>query len=139
MSIVTAPFHWTEAYSVNIGDLDRQHQKLLAILRDFNKALSTGGGNAVTYGVLVELADYARIYFAAEEALMARQGFIGLVSHRMEHDDFKKKVARFKRDFTNQKSDVPVSLLLFLQSWLKEHVLVADKESSAYLKTRGVT
>ena len=41
MSIVTAPFDWTEGYSVNIVDLDRQHQKLLAILHDFNGALST--------------------------------------------------------------------------------------------------
>ena len=138
MSIVTSPFHWTEAYRVNIVDLDRQHQKLFAIIHDFNAALSTGDGNAVTYAVLVELTEHARTHFAAEEALMARHGFVGLITHRTEHDDFKEKVAKFKRDFRNQKSNVPVSLLLFLRCWLREHVLVADKDCSAYLNARGV-
>lgn len=31
-----------------------------------------------------------------------------------------------------------MALLLFLQSWLKEHILVTDKAYSSFLNERGV-
>jgi hemerythrin len=41
-------------------------------------------------------------------------------------------------DYRASKPGVPVKLLLFLHSWLKEHLLKTDKLYSAYLNARGV-
>jgi hemerythrin len=69
---------------------------------------------------------------------MQEHGFPGLSSHRARHDIFRKKIATLIEDFRASKPGVPVSLLLFLQTWLKDHLLKTDKLYSAYLNARGV-
>jgi hemerythrin len=51
---------------------------------------------------------------------------------------FRKKIGNMIDDYRASKSGVPVSLLLFLQTWLKDHLLKTDKLYSSYLNARGV-
>lgn len=129
---------WTQMYSVNIAALDRQHQSLFGTINELNDALSNGDGHAALGRTLRKLVDYSGDHFAAEEALMSEHDFPGLSTHRDEHERFKRSVAQFLQDFEAGKSGVPVSLMLFLQSWLKSHILGSDKSYSAYLNARGV-
>jgi len=138
MPIATSAFHWRESYSVNIEELDQHRQKLFMVISDFNDGLSSGKGHVATYVVLQQLSEFAQSYFAKEEALMAKHCFLGLITHRVEHHEFTEKLARFKREFRNGKSDVPVQLLLYLQSWLRDHILASDKACGGYLNARGV-
>ncbi len=138
MTVATSPFRWTERYSVNITDLDNQHQRLFATINELNEALAAGEGAAVTNPVLQKLVEYARTHFAAEEALMNEYEFPGLSTHRAEHDKFTQSVAKFLEDYHAGKPGVPVSLLLFLQTWLKKHIMVSDKAYSSFLNARGV-
>lgn len=131
-------FRWTESYSVNIAALDRQHQGLFDTINDLNGALASGDGNAALEGILLKLVDYATVHFWSEEALMVEHNFPGLSTHRAEHERFSRCVAQFLQDFQAGKPGVPVSLMLFLQSWLKSHILGSDKAYSAYLNARGV-
>jgi hemerythrin len=56
----------------------------------------------------------------------------------MEHQKFVQAVTKFLDDYHAGKPGVPVSLLLFLQTWLKEHILLADKAYGSFLNARGV-
>ncbi len=138
MTVATSAFRWSERYSVNIAELDRQHQGFFAIINELNDALAAGKGAAVTNSVLRRLVEYARNHFAAEEALMTQYKFPATLTHCAEHDRFTRLVAKFLEDHRAGKSGVPVSLLLFLQTWLKEHILVSDKAYSSFLNARGV-
>lgn len=129
---------WTSNYSVNIAALDRQHQNLFTTINELNDALANGDGHAALGRILQKLVDYAVNHFAAEETLMSEHDFPGLSTHRDEHERFKRNIAQFLQDFEAGKSGVPVSLMLFLQSWLKAHILGSDKSYSAYLNARGV-
>src|SRR5208282_4119780 len=120
MNATTATFRWTEKYSVNVAALDNQHKRLFATINELNQALASGEGKAVTEPVLQKLVDYAMSHFAAEEALLAEHGYPATASHRAG------------------KPGVPVSLILFLQTWLKEHILVTDKAYTNFLNSRGV-
>src|SRR5271169_2064385 len=118
--IMTTPnsaFRWTEQYSVNIAALDAQHQGLFATINELNEALARGAGARTTEPVLLKLVQYAQTHFGAEEALMTEHQFPGLETHCMEHQRFGKKVAKFLEDHRAGKQGVPVSLLLFLQTW----------------------
>lgn len=130
MTISTPAFRWTEKYSVNIAALDHQHQSLCATINELNEALADS--------VLQKLVDYALTHFAAEEALMTKYEFPGLSTHCMEHHKFAESVTKLLKDYRVGKAGVPVSLLLFLQTWLKRHILVADKAYSGFLNARGV-
>ncbi len=138
MTVSTPAFRWTEKYSVNIAALDHQHQGLFATINELNEALAHGEGRAVTDAILQKLVEYALTHFAAEEALMVEYEFPGLATHCMAHQKFVQAVTKFLEDYYAGKPGVPVSLLLFLQTWLKEHILVADKAYSSFLNARGV-
>ena len=138
MTATGSAFLWSERYSVNIAELDRQHQVFFAIVHELNQALAAGEGAAVTQSILQRLVEYAHTHFAAEEALMTEYKFPALLTHSAEHDKFARMVAKLLEDHHAGKTGVPVSLMLFLQTWLREHILVSDKAYSSFLNARGV-
>jgi hemerythrin len=138
MPVATGTFRWTEAYSVKIAVLDQQHQKLFDTVNELDRALRTGEGSYVIDPILGKLVDYARVHFAEEEALMEKHNFPGLPTHRTQHESFRRKIDGFLEEHKAAKPGVPVSLLFFVQAWLKQHVLKTDQQYCAYLKARGV-
>ena len=138
MPTATRVFRWTEVYSVNVAALDQQHQQLFEIVHELEQALRAGEGNGCVHAVLAKLINYAGSHFAAEELLMEEHDFPGLSSHRAQHESFRQKIEEFIENDGASKSGVPVSLLLFLQMWLKDHLLKTDRLYSAYLNARGV-
>jgi len=129
---------WTDAFSVGVESLDQQHQKLFAKVAELSRALSRGEGGTVVDSVLSDLAAYAKYHFADEEALMAQHDFPSLSSHRAAHERFRKQIEGFLTEHRQGRVGVPAQLLMFIQSWLKEHVMHTDKQYSAFLHARGV-
>jgi hemerythrin len=138
MPVAHDTFRWTEAYSVNIALLDEQHQRLFDAVNELNRALRTGQGDAAVQPVLDKLFAYVLVHFAAEEALMQEHGYPALPTHRTQHEMFRQKITAYLEEHKAAKPGVPVSLLLFMQNWLKQHVMKTDKQYSGYLTARGV-
>jgi hemerythrin len=69
---------------------------------------------------------------------MEKHGFRGLPAHKAEHAMFRRKLAAFLRAHKSGKAGVPVSLIFFMQTWLKEHILTVDQQYSSFLNERGV-
>ena len=138
MPVDTDTFHWTEAYSVNIAILDQQHQKLFDTVNELHRALRAGVGNAALGSILDQLAQYATVHFASEESLMQEYDFPGLPTHRTQHEMFRQKMDVFLEEYKAAKPGVPVSLMVFMEGWLKRHVLKTDKLYSAFLNAHGV-
>jgi hemerythrin-like metal-binding protein len=138
MSVASSTFHWTDAYRVNIAVLDRQHQKLFDVVNELDQALRVGEGNAVLDAILQKLVEYALTHFVSEESLMQRYSYPALTTHRTQHEMFRRKIAGFIEDHRAGKPGVPVTLLQFMQDWLRQHLLRTDKLYSAYLNARGV-
>ena len=130
-------FRWTEAYSVRIASLDKEHQGLFQTIGELNTALATGEGNEALVPILQKLSEYTVTHFTAEEILMEKHKFPGLATHRAQHKVFCDRIATSMEDFEAGKSGVPVTLAFFLLNWLKEHVQTADKQYSRYLNERG--
>jgi hemerythrin len=138
MSVATGTFHWTDALSVNIAVFDQQHQQLIDTMNQLDQALRKGEGKAALDSVLDKLVQYALVHFAAEESLMQEHDFPGFFTHRNQHDEFRKRLAEYLEAHKAGKPGVPVSLLFFMQEWMKEHVSKTDKLYSAFLNARGV-
>ena len=131
-------FHWSEAFSVHIAILDEQHRNLIDAVNQLDEALRTGEGNSVVDAVLEKLAEYAGVHFATEESLMQQHHFPGLTIHRAQHEDFRKHMGEFLQARKTGSQCVPVSIMLFVETWLKQHLLKSDMLYSAYLNARGV-
>jgi hemerythrin len=138
MAASDTPLCWTQEYSVNIAVLDEQHQELFKIVNELDQAVRHGNGNTAIDPILHKLVHYALSHFLAEESLMRQHDFPGLLTHCSQHQMFRAKIADFLAEHRAGKADVPALLLLFMQEWLKKHVLKADQEYSSFLNARGV-
>ncbi len=135
---MASAFAWKEAYSVHVASIDRQHQQLFGMISELNDALAAGKGNEVVGKVLDRLVDYTMSHFAAEEKLLERYGYAGLAEHRAKHQELAARVGSLLQEFKGGNVGVSVSLLLFLRSWLKDHIMGTDKQYSEYLNHKGV-
>ena len=92
-------FEWKSDYSVGIGSIDAQHQKLFAIARELYAAMSAGQGKASLSRVLDRLVQYTAVHFAHEERLMRVNDYPGFQQHKAQHDALTKQVLSFQADF----------------------------------------
>jgi hemerythrin len=130
-------FQWKDEYSVGNETLDDQHRLLLEIVRELHSAMAAGHGNDVAGNVLLRLADYSVVHFAAEEDLMKKHGFPQLAAHRAEHRTFTEEILAFKKAFEAGSVNVTPDLVIFLQHWLHEHTQGSDQKYSEFLTSRG--
>ncbi len=131
-------FGWKEIYSVHVAALDRQHQSLFSTINELNDALAKGQGSEVIDRVLNKLVVYTTTHFASEEGLMEKYHFPGLAEHRLKHQELRTRVDEFVKEHEAGKVGVPADLILFLQAWLREHILGTDHQYTAFLNSRGV-
>lgn len=129
---------WNDSYSVKVGSIDKQHQKLFDIMNRLHEAMSVGKGQALVKTVLQELIDYTTTHFASEEATLEKQGYPTLAAHKAEHKALLEKVRTYQKDYLGGKTGMASSLLQFLVEWLKQHIQQTDKKYSQFLNDQGV-
>lgn len=76
---------WTEAYSVGVEAIDRDHRLLVELINQLHDAQETAQTRDLIASVLNVLLEYVERHFAAEEALMVRGGYPEIEQHRHEH------------------------------------------------------
>jgi hemerythrin len=135
---MTTLFAWSEDYTVKVASLDRQHRKLFSLADRLQQALGTGKSNSVIDAILKELLDYTLTHFAAEEALLRKNGYPQLPAHVAEHEALRVKLAVFQEEYAAGNRDVPGKLMMFLIHWLKGHILKSDRLYAEFLNSQGV-
>lgn len=124
---------WSEEYSVGDVDLDRQHQKLFAMVNRLAQAMAQGKGKDTLGALLEDLADYTETHFEQEERAMARAGYPELAAHRQAHARLTDRVREVIERFRNGEFGLSMEVLNFLENWLKKHILSVDQKYAPYL------
>jgi len=131
-------FVWDSRYSVEIAELDRQHQKLFALLNELYDALQDGQGPEIAGKVLERVLDYTVYHFEQEEALFARYGYAEAEAHRAEHAKLTEQAKALAQRLQSHEAEVPVATLKFLCDWLSKHILGSDKKYVPFLQAKGI-
>ncbi len=129
---------WTEALSVKIAIIDRQHQKLVSMINELSDAMKQGKGKETLGRILNGLIAYTTTHFKTEEDYFQQYGYPETDSHKREHDAFVKKVSEFKAGFESGKLSVTIETMNFLRDWLKNHILGTDQKYSQFLNEKGL-
>ncbi|CAK0780008.1 hypothetical protein CCP3SC15_60030 [Gammaproteobacteria bacterium] len=95
-----AVIQWSNALALNIVEIDEQHQKLILIINKLNDAMVAGKSKAVLGEVIDDLVNYTKTHFAVEEKYFIRFHYPGTTVHKLEHTEFVRKLADFKRPST---------------------------------------
>jgi hemerythrin len=126
-------FEWNPSYSVNVRELDAQHQNLFKLAAEFHTALVQGKGKLVVERTLDRMVQYSRVHFVHEERLMQAAGYPGIETHRAEHAALSVRVLQLQRDVSEGRVTLPMEVLQFLKEWLLMHTAGSDAKYGACL------
>lgn len=125
-------FVWDRHFNTGLQGLDEQHRALIDLFNElhralFDLALPPDRRAMVLRRAVDRLMAYARVQFAAEEALMAQLGLDErhVLLHRRQHEQFIHNL----REIWGQRDhlpDLPSRMMGFLASWVGLHVLGTD-------------
>ena len=133
-----ALFEWNAAYSVNVTEIDGQHQRLVTMINDLNDAMKQGKGKDILSGIIGKLFAYAGSHFATEEKYFAKFAYPAAASHKLEHNNFVKKVSEFKNSFDSGRLALTIEVINFLKDWLKNHIQGTDKKYGPFFNEKGL-
>jgi hemerythrin len=133
-----ALIQWTSIFSVNVAEIDKQHQKLIALINSLNDAMKQGKGKESLAGIIDELSNYAANHFAFEEKYFDKFGYPAAASHKLEHTNFAKKVSEFKNGFDSGRLALTIEVMAFLKDWLQNHIQGIDKKYSSFFNEKGL-
>lgn len=125
-------FEWKTEFEIGIEKIDNEHKKLFEIANKGYELLKNDF-YIDKYGkildIIYELRDYAQYHFLEEENYLASIGYKKLFTHKMEHDDFIKKINEVNLGKMDENQDkYLLAILDFIVNWIKEHILIKDKE-----------
>jgi hemerythrin len=129
---VVLMFEWKDAYSTGIPEIDEQHKMLFQIARKAYDLLKNDiyiDKYDRIVEIIEELKDYTIFHFKAEEEYMMKIGYRKFLSHKVQHDEFIKKISDidFSRVDDSQNSYL-MELLEFVYQWIDQHILKTDKQ-----------
>ncbi len=130
---------WSNALSVGVAEIDRQHQNLLSIFNDLVQAAENESSRSVVSEHISKLIAYIDYHFGTEETYMTRFRYPDLHSHRQEHRMFIRKVLSFRRDHAAGKDSLTEDILAFLSDWLRVHIPEVDMAYSRCFRENGLT
>lgn len=133
------PFiQWTNALSVGIAEIDREHQGLVAIINDLHDAMHQGKGKDALAEIINRLISYAMTHFQTEEDYFDRFGYPEATAHKAEHAAFKQKVGEFRIGFEAGAIGLSFQVMDFLSKWVQNHIQNADKKYGPFLRDMGL-
>ncbi len=134
MPIVT----WCDEYSVNVEEIDIQHQKMLELVNHLHSAVEACIDKNDLKTLLVDLVEFTRLHFSTEEQLMKKHDYPGFAKHHQEHRMLLKHLGYLVTAVSNGKyptfySDYDVST-----DWALLHITDFDISLGAFLNSKNV-
>lgn len=135
MALIT----WNESLSVNVAEIDQQHQKLVSMINELNDAMKQGKGKEVLKKIVSGLISYTATHFKTEERYFDHFGYPDTENHKKEHAAFVQKVMDFNNGFEKGKFGLSLEVMDFLSTWLQTHIKGTDKKYSKFFNDNGLT
>lgn len=129
---------WDEKYSVSVKEIDSQHQKLIDLVNELHEAMKQGKGKDIMSQVLQTLIDYTATHFGTEEKYMIAFKYPQFTQHKLEHENFVKKVLDFQKDYNSGKLALTIDIMNFLKDWLVSHIQGTDKKFGPFFNEKGL-
>jgi hemerythrin len=129
---------WSSALSVNVREIDEQHQKLINLINKLNDAMLQRRAKEEMGSIINELLRYTVVHFSLEEGYFDKFGYPDTPAHKAEHVKFVAEAKKFKEQFESGKLGLSIEVMTFLSDWLKNHIMGVDKKYSAFLNEKGV-
>lgn len=136
-------FEWSQDLSLGIEQIDNQHKELFQRIASLRSALQKGEGRVALLKTIEFLKEYVDEHFNAEEALMRRHHYHGILEQSKEHDAFREYFSDFNKKLITMESQGEVTALLTIEferrlsGWLVDHIGKVDKKLGIFLAEKA--
>ncbi|TAN41458.1 MAG: bacteriohemerythrin [Nitrospirae bacterium] len=126
------PFmEWNDALSIKVEEIDEQHKILFKHINNLYEAALSDTETQTVGDALSSMVNYTVYHFYTEEEFMQGHAYQGYEEHKKEHLELTEKTIHFFERFQNGETEICDELLLFLKSWLTNHIMITDKKLAA--------
>lgn len=132
------PIIWNSNLVTGIRQVDLQHQELIELINELESAHNSGQDAVALADVLPRLMTYVFFHFNEEETITSRvaDGMEHFERHIAEHRQFTDLISKLKFDQPENVSQAVADLVLYLQTWLIEHIMKTDMQLAAIYHAR---
>jgi hemerythrin len=129
---------WDDSFSVNVREIDQQHQKLVGMLNEFEERLRQNPQQAFQ-ALLDSLVEYTQYHFATEEKYFKKFSYPDARAHIEEHRKFVEKVLGVRSNFIKRGELILFfEITNFLKDWLTTHIKGSDKAYAKCFNDNGL-
>ena len=128
---------WRDELSIDNGQIDRDHRKLINIINRFEEEVTMGGLRSA----LENLHHYGIEHFVREEKIMIAEGFPDVASHRKEHADLTHQLSTIielfnMSSFATDGPRIRSRTTDLLRKWLIDHIIRRDIALRDFLRQK---
>lgn len=118
-----------------IEKIDLQHMELISRIRKLHESFLTGTNKETLLETFYYIKNYMNEHFNLEESYMADLDYPHAKRHTAFHKEFFEKYSKLEKLFNEEgvSSDFNLDFNVQLIDWLKEHVLMEDKELARFI------
>jgi hemerythrin len=129
---------WTDKLSVGIDIIDTDHKKLLGMINQLQTAAHYQTDESLIESTLNDLIDYTKYHFSREEKLMLKNNYPDFETHKKQHDAMIKQVTKFINEYRIDKTRTIDNVILYLKTWLINHIHGSDQEYAPFIKDSNI-
>jgi len=129
---------WTDSLSVGIDAIDNEHKKLLSMINQLQTAAHYKTDESLVESTLNDLIDYTKYHFSREEALMKKNNYPDYDAHKKTHEEMVKQVSQFIDEYRVDKTRTIENVILYLKTWLINHIKGSDQNYAPYIKDKNM-
>jgi len=129
---------WEPKYSVQVKEIDLQHQELIKIINKLYLAIKNNKIKKDIGRLLSELIDYSSYHFSTEEKYFTEFNYKNTAHHKKEHQKFIDKILALQRQYKDNEIEISFDLIDFLEDWTLEHLIEEDQKYVKCFKEHGL-
>ena len=129
---------WHDGFLLGVPEIDAHHRHLVELLNQTHDAVITDAPAEDLNKVVDQLIGYATYHFIGEERLMEKILFPRLAEHKEEHGRFTRRVEEIQTEYYQGNKHLSVEILLFLMSWLTNHILESDAAYGKFMADNNI-
>jgi len=130
---------WQPIYSVNIKEIDEQHQKIFSIINNLFEIKNNQSQASIDL-IVKELKDYGSYHLETEEKYFKLFNYPDTKFHIAQHNGYRNKVLDFESKINESNDDILIinELTEFLKNWWLYHIQNTDQQYSAFFNSKGL-
>jgi len=131
-------FQFSPKYSVLVDDMDQEHIQIFDFVNQIHQQIKDQASIVNILQTFKRLASFTAQHFATEEALLLKHSYPGLDAQKRAHIKLLNEVGVYIEKIEQGEDVNLIGVLMFLNNWLKEHILKDDLQYGQYFQERGI-